>query len=284
MEDDRDKAPDSTPETYSSPEAETPPFVPPPFREDDPAVEFIWSTDASSPASFSPWGRAETAPVATVERRVPVGLRLGRLARDLTETLILALLIFLAVRATVQNFRVEGSSMEASLHDGQYLLINKAIYFKVNLGFLDFLPFFDTGDDPYQYVFRPPRRGDVVVFRFPTDPSRDFIKRIIAEPGETVEIKDGLVFIDGKVLKESYINARMHYNFGPEQVPPKHYFVLGDNRNSSYDSHSWGMLAEENIIGQAWLSYLPFSSFGLVSNPDVEPLGGELPLTPEATP
>jgi signal peptidase I len=284
MEDDRDRAPDSTPETYSGPEAEIPSAAPPPLQEDDPTVEFIWSTDASSPVSFSPWGRAESAPAATVQKSIPLSLRLGRLARDLTETLILALLIFLAVRATVQNFRVEGSSMEGTLHDGQYLLINKAIYFKVNLGFLDLLPFFDTGDDPYQYVFRPPRRGDVVVFRFPSEPSRDFIKRIIGEPGETVEIKDGLVFIDGRALKEPYITAPMHYTFGPEKVPPKHYFVLGDNRNNSFDSHSWGMLTEENIIGQAWLSYLPFSSFGLVGNQQVEPLGGGQFVTPEATP
>jgi len=183
----------------------------------------------------------------------------------------------------VQNFRVEGSSMEPSLHDGQYLLINKAIYFKVNLGFLDFLPFFDSGDDPYQYIFRAPRRGDVVVFRFPSEPSRDFIKRIVGEPGETVEIKEGLLYIDGKVLKEPYINTRMHYDFGPVTVPPKHYFVLGDNRNNSYDSHSWGMLSEDHIIGQAWISYLPFSSFGLISNPDIDPLGDDEAVTPEPT-
>jgi signal peptidase I len=244
-------------------------------QEAEAAPEFVWSTDTSSPTAFSPWAPSGSAPAVAVEERRALGRQLGRLARDLIETGILALLIFLAVRAMVQNFRVEGSSMQTSLHDGQYILINKAIYFKANLGFLDFLPFFDTGDDPNQYIFRAPRRGDVVVFRFPNDPSRDFIKRIIAEPGETVRIRDGLVFIDGKVIEEPYITKRPQYSYGPETVPPRHYFVLGDNRNNSYDSHVWGMLSEDNIIGQAWISYWPFSSFGLLSNPDIEPMGTE---------
>ena len=202
-----------------------------------------------------------------------MGKWLGRLARDVIEITILALLLYVGLQGMAQTFRVEGSSMQTTLHDGQYILINKAIYFKPNLGFLDFLPFFDSGDDPSRYIFRAPRRGDVVVFRFPNDPTRDFIKRIIAEPGETVEIRDGLVFIDGKVIEEPYITKRPHYSYGPEMVPLKHYFVLGDNRNNSYDSHVWGMLSEDNIIGQAWLSYWPFSSFGLLSNPDIEPMG-----------
>ena len=260
---------------------------PSPPGETEPNVEFVWSTDTSSPTGFSPWAASEDATAVAAEQRPRLGIRAGRFARDVVETVILALLIFLAVRAMVQNFRVDGSSMEGSLHNGQYLLISKATYFKVNLGFLDFLPFYDSGDNPEHYVFRPPQRGDVIVFRFPNDPSRDFIKRIVAEPGETVEIRDGLVFIDGKYLKEPYITDRGHYSYGPEKVLSKQYFVLGDNRNNSYDSHVWGMLPEENIIGQAWLCYWPFSSFGLVSSPNVKPATFEEP-TPtgneEATP
>ncbi len=263
------------------PKSEERPGVAPPSPpgETDPNVEFVWSTDASSPTGFSPWSPSEDATAVAAEQRGRLGIQLGRFARDVIETVILALLIFLAVRAMVQNFRVDGSSMEGSLHNGQYLLISKATYFKVNLGFLDFLPFYDSGDNPEHYIFRPPQRGDVIVFRFPNDPSRDFIKRIVAEPGETVEIKDGLVFINGNYLKEPYITNRAHYSYGPETVPDHQYFVLGDNRNNSYDSHVWGTLAEENIIGQAWLSYWPFSSFGLVSSPNVKPSTYE-----EATP
>jgi signal peptidase I len=240
------------------------------------ASDVVWS-DARLHTTYPPWmpeGRA--IPVA---RKTRFGIRLGRIARDLIETVILALLIFVGVRAMVQNFRVEGSSMEGSLHDGQYILVNKAIYFKVDLSFLNFLPFFDAGDNPVHYIFRAPRRGDVVVFRFPNQTERDFIKRIIGEPGDVVQVKDGLVFINGRALDEKYILERPNYNFGPETVPDGQYFVLGDNRNNSYDSRSWGFVPEGDIVGQAWLSYWPFSNFGLVSSPHVQPLGtqGESP-------
>jgi signal peptidase I len=282
-EEERSATPDRSgnaepPEIISEVEPEATPEIasPSPTEETEPNIEFFWSSDTSSPIGFSPWAMPDDIAVeAPVEMGPSLRLRLGRFARDAVETLILALLIFIAVRAAVQNFRVQGASMEGSLHDGQYLLVSKATYFKVNLGFLDFLPFYDSGNDPYHYVFREPHRGDVVVFRFPDDPSRDFIKRIIAEPGETVEIRDGLVFIDGRYLKEPYITVRAHYSYGPEKVPPDHYFVLGDNRNNSFDSHVWGMLAEESIIGQAWLSYWPFSSFGLISSPHIKPAGSE---------
>ena len=102
------------------------------------AQGFVWSTETTLPAGLSPWSAQEAAP--SVERGLPLRIHLARLARDLIETVILALLIFFGVRATVQNFRVEGSSMEGTLHDGQYILVNKAVYFKVDLGFLDFLP------------------------------------------------------------------------------------------------------------------------------------------------
>ena len=102
---------------------------------------------------------------------------------------MLAAVIFFAVRTLAQNFRVEGSSMEPGLHDGQYLLVNKAIFFKINLDRLSkYIPFIDPGDNPERFLFRAPQRGDVIVFRFPRDPSRDFIKRVIAVPGDTVEI------------------------------------------------------------------------------------------------
>jgi signal peptidase I len=110
-----------------------------------------------------------------------------------------------------------------------------------------------------------------VVFRFPGNPERDFIKRIVGEPGDTVEINNGTVYIDGNPLDEPYITSKPTYNYGPMEVPPKQYFVLGDNRNNSYDSHVWGFLPEENIIGQAWLSYWPKDSWGLILNKNLSP-------------
>ena len=215
-------------------------------------------------------------------RRHASGVRARRIGRELVETVILAALIFFAVRAVVQNFRVEGQSMEPSMHDSQYLLVNKALYFRVDMDrvkqFLPFLPI-DGGE---RHLFRAPRRGDVIVFKFPQDPDRDFIKRVIGVPGDTVEVKDGAVYINGARLEEDYILATPNYTYGPKTVPPGNYFVLGDNRRNSFDSHQWAQsctpqqqcdfVPEENIIGQAWLRYWPWDDLGFVNNKIIKPL------------
>jgi signal peptidase I len=192
----------------------------------------------------------------------------GRLLREVAETLVLAILIFLAIRLAVQNFRVEGQSMEPSLESGQYLLINKALYAHINLdGLRKVLPFVHLGDDDGTwYLFRRPQAGDVVVFRFPQEPQRDFIKRIIAVPGDTVIVRDGTVWVNGQRLAEPYIARQGRYSLGPIVVPPHQYFVLGDNRPLSYDSRAWGFVPEENLIGKAWLSYWPASTWGPAPN------------------
>lgn len=199
----------------------------------------------------------------------------GRIVREVAETIILALLIFLLVRAVVQNFQVEGSSMQPTLQSGWYLLVNKAIYYEINLDTVHkFLPFIDAGEDPTRYVFRAPRRGDVIVFKQPESApgqERDFIKRIIGLPGEVVEVHDETVFIGGKPLDEPYILEKPTYSCQPQRVPPGHYFVLGDNRNNSSDSHIFGAVPKENLIGQAWITYWPFSAIGFINNTSVEP-------------
>ena len=193
--------------------------------------------------------------------------RVRRLAWELVQTLLLAAIIFLAVRAMAQNFRVEGSSMEPGLHDGQYLLVNKAVFFKVDLERLSqFLPFIDPGDNPERFLFGAPKRGDVVVFQFPRDPGRDLIKRIIGVPCDTVEVASGIVSVNGVRIEEPYIEAGASYDFPKAVVPDGQYFVLGDNRNNSYDSHSWGFVPEGNIIGKAVLTYWPLDNFGGVGN------------------
>lgn len=193
----------------------------------------------------------------------------GRLFREVVETLVLAILIFAGVRAAVQNFRVEGQSMEPSLASGQYLLINKALYTHVDLNeIVRAVPLLRLGSDrdDIRYLFRPPKTGDVVVFRFPQEPTRDFIKRIIAVAGDTVEIRDGSVLVNGTTVPEPYIERQGRYTFGPTQVPPHEYFVLGDNRQLSYDSRVWGFVPEENLIGKAWLSYWPARTWGPAPN------------------
>lgn len=194
--------------------------------------------------------------------------RLRHLTWELVQTAALAILIFLAVRATAQNFRVEGSSMEPGLHDGQYLLVNKAIYYKIDLQQLSkYLPFINPGKQPERFLFRSPHRGDVVVFRFPRDPSRDFIKRIVGLPGDQVSIRDGAVFVNGVGIAESYVSQQTTCNLECDLVvPPDHYFVMGDNRSNSSDSRSWGFLPEANLIGQAMFSYWPLAELGGVGN------------------
>jgi signal peptidase I len=239
-----------------------------------PGLSDPYATDAA--AAMPPFGRigggvgAEATVVAPPVRR-SIFRPASRLLRELAETVILALVIFLLVRSVVQNFQVEGSSMQPTLETGWYLLVDKALYWEINLKTVHkFLPFVEPGADPTRYIFRGPRRGDIIVFRAPDQtpgaPERDFIKRVIGLPGDTVEVKGCTVFIDGKPLKETYIAQPPAYSYGPTVVPKGGLFVLGDNRNNSSDSHSWGMLPKENIIGQAWIIYWPFHHVELLNN------------------
>ena len=191
--------------------------------------------------------------------------------REVAETLLLALLIFLAVRASFQNFKVEGHSMDPSLSDGEYLIVNKLTYAQINLSFLNFLPFFDAGDHPLHYLWGAPDRGDVIVFRAPTSPDRDFIKRIIGLPGDTVQITEssGEVKVNGSPLKESYILGTTGCTQTCTWTVPKAdtpearqtcgsddcYFVLGDNRQNSSDSRQGWLVPKENIVGKALVTY-----------------------------
>jgi signal peptidase I len=190
--------------------------------------------------------------------------RYKRIAWELTQTLVLAILIFLLVRTVAQNFRVEGPSMEPGLHNGQYLLVNKAVYFKLNVGNLaKYIPFIDAEEGEEKFLFHGPQRGDVIVFRYPRDPDRDFIKRVIGIPGDHIRVENGLVYVNGVQLDEDYISDPSGRDLEGEQiVPPESYFVLGDNRPNSSDSRSWGFVPEENIIGKAMLSYWPLSELG----------------------
>jgi signal peptidase I len=167
--------------------------------------------------------------------------------RELIETVLLTLVIFLLIRTVVQNFRVDGLSMEPNFHDGQFLLINKLAY---RLG--------------------EPQRGDVIVFRYPRDPSRDFIKRVVGLPGETVDIVDGQVYINGQPLDEFPDVQRAAYSSSSTVLGPDELFVMGDNRPNSSDSHSWGPLPRDLVIGKVVLSYWPPSTWGLIKTPTTE--------------
>ena len=167
--------------------------------------------------------------------------------RGVLITLIIALIIFLLAQAMMQSVKVVGASMEPSLHNGQYLVVSKVAYW-----------------------FHPPRRGDIIVFHSPQNPDQDIIKRVIATPRETVEIKGGKVYINGTPLEEPYIAEEPGYPFSPREVPEDCYFVLGDNRNHSSDSHVWAQQGEwlhrDDIVGKAWICYWPASDWQSVPN------------------
>ena len=166
----------------------------------------------------------------------------GRWLREVLETIIPAVLIALVINLFLaQATQVYGQSMEPNLHHSQRLVVEKI-----------------------SYHFHGPRRGDVVVLRSPQQNSELLIKRVIGLPGEKVEIHDGLVYIDGVPLAEPYLTHGTAGYQAPIVVPPLHVYVLGDNRNFSNDSRSFGPVPLENIVGRAWLSYWPLTQAGLV--------------------
>ena len=194
--------------------------------------------------------------------------------RELFETVILALLIFLGLQLSMGNYRVEGSSMLPNLTEGDYVIVNKLVYMRLDpRDLVSMIPFVEVGDDSDVFPFHAPRRGEVVIFKFPNNPERDFVKRVIGVPGDTVEIKSGSVIVNSIPLAEPYVTRRDTGNMGRITVPEHGYFVLGDNRNNSFDSHSWGMLERSEVIGRAELVYWPLTRVGRISHQEGEPVG-----------
>jgi signal peptidase I len=196
--------------------------------------------------------------------------------KELLETAIFILLVFLIVRGVIQNFKIEGQSMEPSLHTGQYILVNKIVYFHFDMNApLRLLP--GNAELPARvvYPFHMPRRGEVVVFEYPRDLSKDYIKRVIGLPGDTVMIRDGQVFVNNVQLDEPYLQGVQTVCRGDDAcsqaravtVPAGTVFVMGDNRNNSSDSREWGELPLDGIIGKAWVSYWPREYWGVIPTP-----------------
>ena len=166
------------------------------------------------------------------------------LVRDLAFALMIAALTVVFV---VQPVKVEGTSMLPRLHDGERIFVNKMIYYG--------LPKLD--------------RGDIVVFWYPNDPSKSYIKRVIGLPGETVEVRDGRIHVNGQELEEPYLDPHlnvMRMNLRPIFVKEHYYFVMGDNRDNSSDSRIWGLVPEKYIYGKALLRYWPLSEASVISH------------------
>ena len=161
--------------------------------------------------------------------------------------LVLPLLLYLGINISTARVRNDGYSMGITLPNESYILADRLAYNE-----------------------KAPQRGDVIIFRFPLDPSQDLIKRVIGLPGETIEIRDGTVTVNGTPLEEPYITEPPEYK-GTWVVPEEHYFVLGDNRNDSRDSHQWGFLPHENIVAKAVWIYLPLDRFGKIEDGNFPP-------------
>jgi len=203
------------------------------------------------------------------------------IAHELIEAVVLSLLIFLLVQSLVQNRKVVGQSMEPSLQNDEHLLIDRLSYFRYDTNAIPRLLGQQDLIDNEAYLLSGPKRGDIIVFRPPVD-DQDYIKRVIGVPWETVQVKayDG-VYINGHKLDEPYIKDDPDYNWpaagqsGTE--PADHVFVLGDNRRNSSDSHAWGFLNINSIIGKAWISYWPRDVWGLLPHPSYASVGDGSP-------
>lgn len=185
------------------------------------------------------------------EAMKPAANKQFRLVREVVETVVLTVLLFIVISSAVQNYFVDGVSMEPNLHNTERILVDK-----------------------WSYLFHPPQRGDIIVFAAPPAPSEDYVKRIIALPGDIITIRNTTVIVDSDTLNETYVSPTRQGNpFSFKQinnviVPPNDYFVLGDNRAESSDSRDWGFVPRNNIVGRAVLVYWPLgeSNDGLLPN------------------
>jgi signal peptidase I len=165
-------------------------------------------------------------------------LKRSHLAREIIETVALTLIIFFVIRFAVQNYQVEGISMQPTLVNNELVLVNKMAY-----------------------LFHAPERGDVIVFHWPVDTQKDLIKRVIGLPGDVIVMDSKTVKVNGVVLNEPYISAPANPVANVWKVPADDYFVMGDNRQYSDDSRDWGYVPKDFIVGKAVLIYWPMNDW-----------------------
>jgi len=192
--------------------------------------------------------------------------------REYVEAILIAALMALVIRTfIIQAFKIPSGSMEKTLLIGDHILVNKFLFGTK-------IPFVDKK----YLIIREPVRGDIIVFKYPEDETKDFIKRVIGTPGDVVEISNKKVYVNGKPLVEPYTvyadgdvlakSLQARDNFGPVKVPPDEYFMMGDNRDRSHDSRFWGFVDKNKIIGKALVIYWSWDSddhwvrFGRIGN------------------
>lgn len=163
--------------------------------------------------------------------------------KDLLPSVFIAAVLALIIRSFLFTpFYIPSPSMEPTLYPSDRIIVNRLAY-----------------------RFEEPKRGDVIVFKYPLNPQKDYIKRVIALAGDTVEARDNILYVNGKPIKENYLPPDVIYeDFGPIKVPANNYFMMGDNRNNSADSRSWGTLDRQLIIGKAMIVFWPPKNIGLI--------------------
>lgn len=168
-----------------------------------------------------------------------------RFIMETLQTLLLALVIYFMIDFVIARVRVENISMEPTLEPGEFILVNKIAY-----------------------RFGEVQRGDIIIFHYPQNPQEDYIKRAIGLPGDKLRVREGDVYINNRLLDENYIASPILYE-GEWNVPEDSIFVLGDNRNQSSDSHSWGFVPVDDIVGKALVVYWPPDEFKILNQPFV---------------
>lgn len=211
-----------------------------------------------------PFGGVHVEDDKDIQQHKPVDVSRNNLwseARLLLRDLIFALMIAVLVMVfVVQPVKVEGTSMLPRLHDGERIFVNKLIYY-----------------DDYRWAPKI-ERGDIVVFWFPNDPYKSYIKRVIGLPGDTVEVQEGVVRVNGRPIEEAYLDPRLnlsHGSFAPIAVRANYYFVMGDNRDNSSDSRRWGLVPKKYIYGKALFRYWPLTAASVIHHEDINPPPGQ---------
>jgi signal peptidase I len=185
---------------------------------------------------------AETSAEPTAPKGRPAWLSF---TLEILQTLVLALVLYFLIDSVIARVRVLNISMLPTLQPNEFLMINKLAY-----------------------RFSDVERGDIIVFHYPQNPVEDYIKRVIGIPGDTVSVMEGVVYVNGQALDEPYIAAPPTYT-GQWSVPEGEVFVLGDNRNQSSDSHHWGDVPLQNIVGRALVVYWPFKNIQILTHPNL---------------
>ncbi len=163
--------------------------------------------------------------------------------RDWIKDFLKALVFFLFLQTyVVQGFVIDGACMEPVLHSNEKIIVNKMIY-----------------------RVRDPKVGEVVVFTYPLEPGKDFIKRVVGVPGDVIEIRDGYLYRNGKMMEEMFVKEYVFGSYGPHRIPRNKLCVMGDNRNNSHDSRAWGLLDRELVKGRAEVKFWPVENFAMIT-------------------